>query len=326
MDRNAVIEFLGDDWKMVMDLIRSSLDSDISLLKTTNESILSHSGKQLRPMLSLLVAKACNGGSLNDESIRYAAAAELLHNATLLHDDVADASETRRGAPTVASTLGNVPSVLIGDFWLVKAVDLVLNTGAYGNNVAGLFAETLRHLAEGEMLQLQKAYCGDTSEADYFKIIFSKTASLFEAACRSAAMSVDAPEPVRKAVGEYAVKLGLAFQIKDDMMDYEGGDIGKPAGVDLKEQKITLPLLGAFHNAPDETERLVRQMVCGIPQHPENVERIITFVKEYNGMEYAADKLHSLCDEAVAALSVLPDSRAKEYLKELAYYTADRKK
>ena len=326
MDRNAVIEFLGDDWKRVMDLIRSSLDSDISLLKTTNDSILSHSGKQLRPMLSLLVAKACNEGNLNDESIRYAAAVELLHNATLLHDDVADASETRRGVPTVAFTLGNVPSVLVGDFWLVKAVDLVLNSGRYGNEVAGLFSNTLRHLAEGEMLQLQKAYSGDTSEADYFKIIFSKTASLFEAACRSAAMSVDAPEAVSNAVADYAVKLGLAFQIKDDILDYEGGDIGKPAGVDLKEQKITLPLLGAFHNAPDETEHLVRQMVCGIPQHPENVGRIITFVKEYKGMEYAAEKLHSLCDEAAAALSVLPDSRAKEYLKELAYYTADRKK
>lgn len=326
MDRSAVIDFLGDDWRRTMELIRSSLDSDISLLKNTNESILSHSGKLLRPMLTLLVAKACGSGGLNDESIRFAAAVELLHNATLLHDDVADASETRRGVPTVASTLGDVPSVLVGDFWLVKAVGLVLNSGNCGREVAGLYSETLLHLAEGEMLQLQKAYSGDTSESDYFKIIFSKTASLFEAACRSAAMSVDAPEHVSKAVEEYALKLGLAFQIKDDILDYEGGDIGKPAGVDLKEQKITLPLLGALHNAPDGKERLVRQMVCEIPDHPENVERIISFVKEYNGMEYAEEKLHSLCSEAAGALAVLPDSRAKEYLKELAYYTADRKK
>lgn len=326
MDRSAVIAYLGEDWGRTMELIRSSLDSDITLLKTTNESILSHSGKQLRPMLALLVAKACGSGEANGDSIRYAAAVELLHNATLLHDDVADASETRRGAPTVSSTLGNVPSVLVGDFWLVKAVDLVQNAEHKGEDVVGLFSRTLMHLAEGEMFQLQKAYSGDTSEADYYRIIYSKTASLFEAACRSAAISVDAPEPVKKAMGDYAVKLGLAFQIKDDMMDYEGGDIGKPVGMDLKEQKITLPLLGALHNASDETERMVRHMVCDINDHPENVGRIISFVKEYNGMEYAADKLHSLCNEAAEALSVLPDSSAKDYLKELAYYTADRRK
>ena len=326
MDRHSILEYLGSDWSRTEELICSSLSSDIKLLADTNRSILDHSGKKLRPMMSLLMAKACGDGTLSEDSIRFAAATELLHNATLLHDDVADRSETRRGVPTVASLLGDTPSVLVGDFWLVKAVEAVLSAEHNSDEVTKLFSRTLSDLAEGEMLQLQKAASGDTSEDDYYRVIYSKTASLFVAGCVSAAISVNASEEIKAAARNYAVSLGLAYQVKDDIMDYEGGDIGKPTGVDLKEQKITLPLLGALKSADEDTDRRIRAMVCDIPAHPENVDAVVDFVKSRSGIAYAEKKLSELCAKAAEALSVLPDSPARNYLIELARYTGERKK
>ena len=327
MSRREITDYLGEDWIQVQELIRTSLQSDIELLNHTNQFTLEHSGKQMRPMLCLLVAKACApDGQITQDSIRYAAALELLHNATLFHDDVADCSTTRRGVPTAASVLGGPASVLVGDFWLVKAVDTVLESDRHGDNVIRLFSRTLSNLAEGEMLQLQKAANGDTSEADYQRIIYDKTATMFEMACASAAVSVDASEDYRRAVSEYGVKLGIAFQIKDDILDYDGGDIGKPVGLDLAERKITLPLLGALHNVSDEQERSVREMVCQIDDHPEYRERILDFVHANGGIEYAEERLREFSQLAVDALEQLPDSQAKTYLKMLAVYTAERNK
>ena len=326
MDRKTILEYLGTDWVKTESLIRSSLASDIDLLNSTNMSILDHSGKQLRPMMALLMAKACGNGTVHDDSILFAAATELLHNATLLHDDVADESETRRGMPTVASLLGSTPSVLVGDFWLVKAVETVLSAEHHSDEVTRLFSKTLTDLAEGEMLQLQKASTGDTSEKDYYRIIHSKTASLFLAGCVSAAISVDAHEEIKDAASRYAEALGLAYQVKDDIMDYEGGDIGKPTGVDLKEKKITLPLLGALAHAGKEEESRIRSMVCDIDAHPENVDTIVAFVKDNGGVPFAEKKLAGLCEQAVEALDALPDSPSKCFLAELAVYTGERKK
>jgi len=204
MDIRDILGYLGDDWIRTGDMIRSSLDSDIELLNWTNAYILSHGGKQLRPLLALLMARACGGGPLPADSIRYAAAVELLHNATLLHDDVADGSMIRRGSPTVASLLDPEHSVLVGDYWLVKAVDLVLGADRNVTEVIRLFAGTLARLAEGEMLQLQKAASADTSEEDYLRIIGDKTGSLFETACLSAAISVDASAEWKRVAVEYA--------------------------------------------------------------------------------------------------------------------------
>ena len=252
MDIRAVKEYLGQDWLSVQERIASALESDISLLNSTNASILSQSGKQLRPMLALMFARACTGRA-TDAGIRYAAAAELLHNATLLHDDVADDSDQRRGVPTIMSLMGPSVSVLVGDYWLVKAMELILEVSDGTSDVMGIFSKTLSDLAEGEMLQLQKAQRGDTDENDYLRIIYSKTASLFEAACASAAISVGASETMFKAAVDYARALGIAFQIKDDILDYVGTDaVGKPLGADILEQKITMPLLGALSSvSPD---------------------------------------------------------------------------
>lgn len=325
MDIKAIKEYLGVDWLAVQNRIASSLKSDIGLLNSTNDSILAHSGKQLRPMLSLLMAKACSGGKVCESAIKYAAASELLHNATLLHDDVADGSEKRRGVPTIMSLMGPSVSVLVGDYWLVKAMELVLDASDESSKVMKIFAKTLSNLAEGEMLQLQKAQKGDTDEDDYLRIIYNKTASLFEAACVSAAISVGASEDVVKSAKDYAVALGLAFQIKDDVLDYAGTDaVGKPLGADILEQKITMPLLGAFANAGSQKEMHIRKLVADIVSHPENRDEIVTFVKENGGLEYAVSRLNLYVEAAVSALDTFPESEAKDRLVELAHFTADR--
>ena len=326
MDIRSIREYLGQDWSAVQERIASALESDIQLLNATNGSILSNSGKQMRPMLSLIVARACSQGSpACDATVRYAAASELLHNATLLHDDVADDSDQRRGVPTIMSLMGPSVSVLVGDYWLVKAVELVLDASDGDMRVIRLFSKTLSDLAEGEMLQLQKAQKGDTDENDYLRIIYNKTASLFEAACVSAAISVDACPEYEQAAKSYAVALGLAFQIKDDILDYAGTDsVGKPLGVDILEQKITMPLLGAFANVSSEEEERVRKMIKDIVDHPEYRDEIVSFAKANGGIEYAVEQLDRYVAEAVEALSVLPDSTEKEMLVELAHFTAKR--
>ena len=324
MDIKSVREYLGKDWEAVKEKIETSLMSDIALLNATNSSILSNSGKQLRPLLALLVARACSGHQSSEATIRYAAAAELLHNATLLHDDVADNSDQRRGVPTIMSLMGPSVSVLVGDYWLVKAMEMILGSSEEDHMVTKIFSKTLSDLAEGEMLQLQKAQNGDTVQDDYLRIIYSKTASLFEAACVSAAISVNASEEYMTAARNYAVALGIAFQIKDDILDYSGTEsVGKPLGVDILEQKITMPLLGAIAHAPAQESR-IRGLVKGIVDHPEYRDEIVTFVKENSGLEYAVRQLDKYVEKAVEALSVLPLGRERALLEDLAYFTAKR--
>lgn len=325
MDR--IKKHIEAEWSAVQEKITSALFSDIDLLNSTNKSILSHSGKQLRPLLAILFARLCNGGCSSEATIRYAAAAELLHNATLLHDDVADDSSQRRGMPTIMSLMGPSVSVLVGDYWLVKAMQLILQSAETDVRAIKIFSKTLSDLAEGEMLQLQKAQTGDTTEEDYIRIIYNKTASLFEAACFSAAVSVGADASAEKAALDYSVALGLAFQIKDDILDYDGTEsVGKPLGVDILEQKITLPLLGALAEVSPEEGARVRALVSDIAGHPEYRDEIVRFVKENGGLEYSERRLGEYVKKAVAALAIFPDSPEKEFLVQLAHFTAKREK
>ena len=328
MDIAGVKEYLGAEWTAVQGRIAGSLESDIELLDQTNRSILSHAGKQLRPMLALLAARACSAdGHASEATVRYAAAAELLHNATLLHDDVADDSDQRRGVPTIRSLMGPTVSVLLGDYWLVKAMELILGEHEADSKVIRIFSKTLSDLAEGELLQLQKAQSGDTVEEDYLRIIYSKTASLFEASCVSAALSVGASEGAVEAMRAYSVALGRAFQIKDDLLDYDGTEsVGKPLGVDILEQKMTMPLLGALVNAGPQEDNRVRALVKDIVGHPEHRDEIVAFVKANGGMEYASERLDFYVNQAVEALAVLPESFEKTLLVKLARYTANREK
>lgn len=322
MDRNEIIGFLGEDWRYVESLITETLSTDIRLLSGINNQILVHGGKKLRPMVTVLMGRACNGGAANDDCLRYAAASELLHNATLLHDDVADQSDTRRGEPTVRSVLGPNASVLVGDFWLASAVRTVMETKCR-DKIVHLLSKTLIDLSEGEMFQLEKSDTADTTEEDYLRVIYCKTASLFEAACVGAAQAVNAGESYTRAAEDYGRALGLAFQIQDDILDYDGDSrLGKPVGMDLLERKITLPLIGALRNCLEEQK--IRRMVKDISTHPENVVKIQRFVVENGGVEYAAGVLDRFVSKACAALDVLPDSPEKKYLCQIALYNSHR--
>ena len=326
MDFSSIKDFLKEDLDKVNKLMGSSLSTDIELLDKTNRAILSHNGKQVRPVLTLLVARACSGGFVTDDTIKYAAAVELLHNATLLHDDVADDSPVRRGAPTVMSILGGRASVLLGDYWLVKGMENILASRNSSDKVIRIFASTLTDLAEGELLQLQKAETGDTLEKDYYRIIYDKTASLFVASAASGAISVSATEEKMSAARTYAKGLGVAFQIRDDIFDYEeNAEIGKPVGLDLKEKKITLPLLGALAKAGEERGREIRRKLCRIDDHPEYGGEIIEFVKSEGGIEYARKRLYEYVDNARIALRPFGNMQEVEMLGEIAEFTADRK-
>jgi len=326
MDLKELRSFLGSDWEMTQERIKGALACDIELLNTTNAAILENSGKQLRPLLSLLIARAVSRQPLSRDSWGYAAAAELLHNATLLHDDVADESDERRGRPTINSLMGPSVSVLVGDYWLVRAVECVLDADTYSAEVIRVFARTLSNLAEGEMFQLQKAQSVDTNEADYLRIIYNKTATLFEAAAISAVIGVGGSKEVQQSMTDFARNLGLAFQIRDDIFDYSlGMNIGKPVGADILERKITMPLLGAFLSAGKDEEDKVRKMIMEIENHPESRDAIVDFVIRNNGLEYAQKRLEEFTAEALKSLDVLGDSREKSYLQEIAHYVGARK-
>ena len=320
MSRELIIRHLGSDWARMSDYIRRALNSDVPLLNSVNDTVLSHSGKMLRPMVTLLLARAC--GTPGEDTFRYAAALELLHNATLMHDDVADSSSERRGLPTVSALLGPSAAVLVGDFWLSAAVQLVLEADSF-QYVVKLFSNSLKDLAEGEMVQMEKASKADTDEKDYLKIITCKTATLFRTAGEVAAHSVNAPEDYAEAARRYGLSLGIAFQIKDDILDYTGTDeLGKPTGVDLKEKKITLPLLGALKESARDGE--IRSMILNLDGHSEYIEEIRNFVLRNKGIEYAENMLDYYVNDAISALDPLPASPDKDYLVQIARFNALR--
>lgn len=305
-------------------LVDSSLASDIPLLDSVNRSLRERPGKMLRPILAVLSAGAAGG--VSEDSIRVAAAAELLHNATLLHDDVVDGASERRGSRTVSSILGGSAAVLVGDFWLVKCMQVILTSEEYGDRILRIFSKTISDLAEGEMLQLQKASEGDTTQEDYIRIIYNKTASLFEATALSAAVSANASSRVVTLLGEFAKNIGLAFQIKDDIMDYSApsGGFGKPVGQDLMEQKITQPLLCALECVSQEEALAVRKKLVSISDNPALAEEVRAFVLEHDGVAKAEAVLDSYIEKAIKTLEPLPSSAEKSYLAELSLFVGAR--
>lgn len=296
------------------------------LLNKINEYLFTNGGKQIRPMFTLLIAKALRG-FCNDNVIRCAAAVEMLHTATLLHDDVADDASTRRGAPTVKALFSPTASVLVGDFWLSRVIDLIVRY--CDKEVIFCFSKCLEDLAEGEMIQMEKASTLETTEEDYIAIIYRKTASLFETAMKSAAICVDATPEEIEAVTGYACHIGISFQIMDDIFDYspEMGT-GKPAGLDILEKKITLPLFGAFKNAPEAETEALKSRIRAIGFDKEGDMTVVSdgtqFVRRYAGLEYAKKRLNEEVEAAIASLSILPSSQSKEYLVNLAELMACR--
>ena len=323
MDIRTIQEYLHPQMLRVGAIMDQALRSDIALLDSTNALLRSRPGKMIRPSLALLVANAC--GTPTEDSYRYAAAAELLHNATLLHDDVVDGAQERRGQPTVAKLLNGRAAVLMGDYWLVKCLDLIMDTG-HSAEVLRIFSRTLSHLTEGELLQMEKAGKGDTLQAHYERIILGKTASLFEASTLSAALSVDAPQETVEAMGRMGRALGMAFQIKDDIMDYSAARqaLGKPVGIDLLEQKITQPLLCALDGVSPEQAADIRSKVARIAKEPALAARVRDFVLAQDGVAKAALVMDSFIGQALRCLESLPESAEKSYLKDLANFIAER--
>ena len=317
--------YLGASWERTQELMVRYLGSDVDLLDKTNRTLLENGGKMVRPMICLLSAQAA-GGRIAKASSHFAAASELLHTATLLHDDVVDGSPVRRGKPTVMSLLGGTASVLIGDFWLVKALECLLDAQDTDvERAVRVFSKTLTDLASGEMLQLQMAVSGETGEAEYLRIIHDKTASLFETAALTGAISVWADPNAEDALVEYARCVGMAFQIKDDIFDYTAGaQVGKPVGADILEQKITLPLLGAFINAGAKREAEVREQIRDIAAHPEYQGAILDFVARYDGCSYAVRRMEEYLQSAREALDPLPESEAKKWLLRVADFLGSR--
>jgi len=325
---NEILAYLKPGLEHVNSFIDAALRSDIELLDSTNRSLREHPGKMMRPILALLVAEAAGQATPPEDTYRYAAATELLHNATLLHDDVVDGATERRGIPTVASLLGGSAAVLIGDYWLQKCLRLILGARRETDRVLRLFAQTLGHLTEGELLQMQKATTGDTTQTDYLRIINGKTASLFESTALSAAISVGVNEDVVRAMGDFAVQLGIAFQIKDDIFDYSDAAeaLGKPVGIDLLEQKITQPLLCALDQVPEAEQKRIRGLVARIADDPSLAAEVSAFVKEHNGVSLAVTEMEKHVEMGISYLRVLPESKDKEYLEKLARFVGQREK
>ena len=325
MDIQALYTYLRPNLDRVEARIDTSLRSDIALLDGINRRLREHPGKMLRPMLALLVAGACGG--VTEDTLRFAAAAELLHNATLLHDDVVDGAVERRGVPTADKLLGGGPAVLVGDYWLVNCMQEVLDASHEPERVLRIFARTLHHLTEGELLQMEKAGKGDTSQADYLRIIYGKTASLFEATATAAAISARASEEQVKAMGQFARLLGTAFQIKDDILDYSESSaaLGKPVGLDLKEQKITQPLLCALEGVAADEAAQWRAAVAQVTEHPENIGRLVGFVHAQDGVAKAGAVMDGFIADAIRCLDVLPETTSRQYLEALAQFVGDRK-
>ncbi len=331
MRLDAVKLELGKDWSGYGEAIRNALHHDNKLLTKINGYILDTAGKQLRPVLCLLSAQAA--GTVSQMTYECAAVCEIVHTATLLHDDVADNGDMRRGVPTIKAAFSPAASVLTGDYWLAKGLYLLIekcNTG-----ILELFTKALHDLSVGEIIQMEKAEELNTTKDDYYRVIECKTASLFVAAVKSGAISAGADKTKIEALAEYAYHLGVAFQMRDDIFDYSPKmDTGKVAGADLKERKITLPLLCAFESAPDQ-EQEIRNLIGGIEntvangeeitsQEKEIIGKVSEFVYSNNGLESAQKILEQHIAKAVEAISEFPASTAKERLVQLAAYVGTR--
>ena len=309
---------ISAEWESFETLTVSTLKSGNELLNTINGYLLEHSGKKLRPLLALCAA-ASFGKGINEDAITCASVSEIIHSATLLHDDVVDESDLRRGTPTVRSLFSPGASLLIGDYWLSKAVGLLVKLG--NMRIMELFCGTITDLASGEILQMDKADKLDTSLEDYMEIIRCKTASLFVSGIVSAAMTVGADNKQLAALREYALNLGLLFQMRDDILDYCDFEVtGKDCDCDIAERKITIPLLCAFDNAPQGKAGILTLLSAIDVRNADGgknraiIKQIKSFVLENGGIPSAQKKLEELSDNACKSIEILPENNFKGYL------------
>ena len=303
---------------------RQSMQTKQLLLDKIMGYIVKRKGKQIRPMFVFFTAKICGGYPLPEATFRGAALIELLHTATLVHDDVVDESNYRRGFFSINALWKNKIAVLVGDYLLSKGLLLSLENDDY--DLLKIVSNAVRELSEGELLQIEKARRLDITEEVYFDIIRQKTASLIASCCAVGASSAGADRETVERARLFGEKVGMAFQIKDDLFDYGTAEIGKPLGIDIKEKKMTLPLIYALQKADWLTKRRVIFNVKNNDGRRDRVQQVIEFVKQSGGLAYAIAVMERYRDEALAVLRTFPESASRTSLEQLINYTIEREK
>ncbi len=298
-----------------------SVKSSNQLLDRIMRFIIRRKGKQMRPMFVFLSAKIA--GEINEVSYRAASLIELLHTATLVHDDVVDNSMKRRNFFSINALWKNKIAVLVGDYLLSKGLLLSVDNGDY--KILQITSRAVKEMAEGELLQMEKARKLDIDEQVYFDIIRAKTASLLSSACSAGAYSTTADDAVAEKFRLFGEKVGIAFQIKDDLFDYGQDNIGKPTGIDIKEKKMTLPLIYCLQNADTATKRKIIYIVKNNSTDRSKVDEVIAMVQKSGGIEYAYKRMMNYKNEALEILYTYPDSPARQAMEELVNYVIDRK-
>jgi len=308
------------EFDQVNQLIVDQLHSDVDMVENIGHYIVDAGGKRLRPLLVLLAGAAL--GKNRETHISFAAVIEFVHTATLLHDDVVDISSLRRGRATANAEFGNAPSVLVGDFLYTRAFQLMVGLGDM--EIMTHMAETTNTIAEGEVLQLVRAGSPDTDESQYLDVITRKTAILFAAACYGAATLAGASSLQRAALEEFGLNLGIAFQMVDDALDYDGdpNTMGKNVGDDLTEGKVTLPLIHALRTGTPDEKNLLRQAITD--RSAQNIEAVTAAVQHCGSLEYTREKASEYRDSALQQLASLPSGKARDTLEQLAAFSVNR--
>lgn len=304
------------------DLFKEAMKSKVGLVDLVANYILRQKGKKIRPLLVLLSAKV--SGGINERAYRGAVLVELLHTATLVHDDVVDNANKRRGLWSINAVFKNKIAVLMGDYLLSRGLMLAVEGGDY--DFLGVVTEAVKRMSEGELLQIQKTRKLDIDEATYFKVISDKTASLLETCCQIGSMSASDSEEYHLAMKNFGSSIGIAFQIRDDILDFEGSSslIGKPIGGDIREKKITLPLIYAMNQvSKSESAEIKKYIKDGGTKG--KIKEIIEFVRKNKGIEYAMDTSHRYSDKAKESLKIFPQSPARIALEALVDFIIDRK-
>ncbi|QHT65524.1 polyprenyl synthetase family protein [Rhodocytophaga rosea] len=301
---------------------RSFMKSNVMLLDKIMNYIVKRKGKQIRPMFVFLTAKTC--GLVTEATYRGAALIELLHTATLVHDDVVDDANYRRGFFSVNALWKNKIAVLVGDYLLSRGLLLSIENNDF--ELLRIVSTAVREMSEGELLQIEKARRLDITEEVYFEIIRQKTASLIASCCAVGACSAHASEGVIEQARQFGEKVGIAFQIKDDLFDYGNDEIGKPVGIDIKEKKMTLPLIFALNKASWSDKRHIIDLIKNQSEKPRKVAEVIDFVKKSGGIEYATQVMHTYHSDAMQILHSFPESVFKTALGQLVTFTIERTK
>lgn len=300
-----------------------TMQSNIPLLKIILNYILRRKGKQMRPLLVLLTAKL--NGDISESTYVAATFIELLHTASIVHDDVVDDAHERRGALSVNALWNSKIAVLVGDYMLSKGMLISVEKNRF--DMLEIVSEAVKSMSEGELFQLQKARKQNITEEDYFKIIISKTAALISACTACGARSVSENPDTIQLMKDFGENIGIAFQIRDDILDYEStGLTGKIAGNDIKERKITLPLIHALNQVSYFQKKHILSIVKSKKKSKSEIDEVIKFVSDNGGLEYAETRMNQFRDKALAILDSYPESGTKDSLKEFVYYTTERKK